>query len=304
MGKRTETKPEKDSEKQSEKVEETTQPLVELVINDEFLKKRPLSASSLKEFRKSPKHYIEYLIKPREFKDEFTIGKACECILLEKEKFNDKFRIYNKFDKRSDKAKARWAEMLVEAKGGKFEWITQENYDLACKMAESALANPRTRQWIEDRRFIQRKVAWTHTKTRLPIIGYVDFDVDYEEHISIVDIKTDYNGDPQKWFRHAADLDYEIQVGSYLCGYRKNFYCFPDFLFMVIEKAIPYNAYMVHCPPNYCEDAKHEFENTLLAFRYCMDNQLFHEGYDFWLFDTLPYFNMDKPRYKKSKFTR
>jgi len=290
-------------EKPAKEVEVSSSSL-QLVIDDKFLKKRPLSASSLKAFRLSPKHYIEYLITPWVPKDEFTIGKACECILLEKEKFNDKFRVYNKFDKRSIKAKEQWEDMLIEAKEGKFEWITQEFYDLACKMAESALANPNCKQWIDDKRHVQRKVAWTHTNTGLPIIGYIDFDVEREERVTIVDIKTDYNGEPDKWMRHAADLDYELQVGSYLLGYRKNFYCFPDFRFMVIEKSSPYNAYMTRCPSQYMEDAKDEFENTLLAFRYCMDNQQFHMGYDFWLFDTMADFTMEKPRYKRSKFSK
>jgi hypothetical protein len=273
---------------------------VELIIDKNFVEKRPLSASSTKAFNKSPKHYIEYL-RTRYDKTEFAIGKACETILLEPEKVKDKFDIFKKFDRKSDAAKERWANMVLEAEKNKVTLINSDDFALASIMAENALANDNVRYWIERKRNIQRKLYWHDRKTGLPVVGYIDFDVETDEHISYLDIKTDYNGEPKAWFRHASDLGYKNQVGCYLEGAHRCFYEFPDFLFIVIEKAPPFNSYVVYCPGDYCNEAREEFRFTLKAFKFCMDNQQFDLGYDFWLFDTLPYFTMKEPKYKKSK---
>lgn len=278
--------------------------ITELIINDKFLETRPLSKSSLKAFRKSPKHYIEYITTPYKEIPSFIIGKACEQLLMDPESFNNHFEIYQKFAKNSKDAKAKWEQMVEDANASKKTLIDQEQYQEASMMAQSAMVNESVRYWIERSRNLQKKLSWTDKKTGLPIIGFIDFDVEIDEHLTVIDIKTDYNGEPRKWWNHAADLDYEMDVGVYLTGYHKMHYQFPDFMFMVIENSSPYNAHMIHCPGNYVDDAKTEFENTLMAFKYCMDHQLFHMGYDFWLFETLPYFIMEKPRFKKSKFTK
>lgn len=282
---------------------ETDTGSVEIVIDDQWLKKRPLSASSLKAFRKSPKHYIEYITKPRESKPEFVVGSALECLILEPEKFEKKFQVYQKFDKRSNKAKEQWTEMLVNAKNSKVELITEEEIDLATRMAESVFANESCMEWLNRKRYIQRKFLYTDHATQLPVVGYIDFDAEVDEIITIVDVKTTVDGEPDKWFRDAAKFEYDIQVGAYLEGYRRKFYAFPDFKFLVVEKNSPNNAYIVNCPGKYLEEAREEFRQTLVAFRYCMTENLFHMGYDFWLFDTLSGFTMQKPRYKRSKFS-
>lgn len=235
-------------------------------------------------------------------KEQFTIGKACEGLLLEPEKFQSKFKIYEPFRKQSNKAKDQWRDMQTEAKEQKMELLTTDNFKLATMMAESALANDRVRFWIEKRRNVQRRISFTDRKTKLPVHGFIDFDVDINEKITILDIKTDYDGEPQKWFRHAADLDYKMQVGGYTIGYYRNYYQFAEFKFIVIEKSSPYNAYVVNCDNRYIKQAQEEFKNTLLAFKYCMDNEQFDMGYDFWLFDNMDYFTMEEPRYKRSKF--
>jgi hypothetical protein len=280
----------------------------QIKITDEFVRKRPLSKSSLKAFREAPKNYIEYLRTPYEEKDEFVVGKAAEAMALDlalgSNTFGNGFEVYEKFARRSNADKERWKIMLDEAKEAKKVLIDSDNYHLSMKMAENAMANEECRYYLERAQNVQRKLSWTDKKTGLPVIGFIDFDVNIEDHIIIVDMKTDYNGEPDHWFRHAADLEYDLQVGVYLTGYHKIDYQFPDFMFLVMEKRPPQNAYMVHCPGNYCNDAKREFLQTLVAFRYCMDEDKFHMGYDFWLFDTLPYFTMRKPRYKRSKFAR
>jgi len=49
----------------------------------------------------------------------------------------------------------------------------------------------------------------------------------------------------------------------------------------------------------YCRD---EFLGSLKAFRYCMDNDLFSQGYEFRLMKLMNYFSLTKPGYAKSRY--
>jgi hypothetical protein len=273
------------------------------ILTLEDLKKRPVSYSSLKAFRKSPKHYIEYITKPREEKEEFTIGNATECLVFEPEKFKDKFEVFTKFERRSNDAKATWAGMVQDAKANKKTLISDETHRLALILAESVKENELCQPYLNSVTKIQKKLEWTDKKTEIPIIGYVDAECEIEEHLIICDFKTTANAEPDKWFKQAAELEYDLQVGAYLTGYHKTAYKFPEFVFIVVEKETPYNSVVIHCPSDYCEAAKDEFEKTLTAFRYCLDEKLWYQGYEFWNAE-MPYFTMSKPKWKQSKFIK
>ena len=147
------------------------------------------------------------------------------------------------------------------------------------------------------------ELEWKDKKTGIPVTGYIDFDVNIEDHITIVDIKTSRFETPEKFSKsvYNEDLRYDLQIGSYLLGYHKKYYQFPDFIFIVIVKGVVPDAFVVHVPGNLAQAAKDEFEHLLTAFRYCMDNNLWRMGVDFWLFDTMPYHSLERPRWVKSK---
>lgn len=287
--------------------------LVHPVIDNDFLKKRPLSASSLKAFWESPKHYIEYIETPFEDSDAFILGRTTEDIIYseiapKQFKLEDKVRTYEKFDKRSNAAKEKWVNMLMEAKENKYTLVDEEIFKKAKNMADCAMQTDETRYYLDrvatDKKtglkMIQTKLSWIDVKTKLPIIGHIDFMVDIEDHLIIVDIKTTRNGNPDKFVNDASNMNYHIQVGTYLTGYHKQHYLFPDFMFMAIDSGIPHDAIMEHCPSDYCQTSKDEFEHLLTGFRHCMDTNQFHRGRHFWSAE-MGYFTMSIPRYKKLK---
>jgi hypothetical protein len=281
----------------------------------EFVKKtletRPLSKSSLVEFAQGPRYYIEYLLGLKKDKEEWDLGKAVECLLLEceydgekwiKDVFDKKFIVADRLDQRKPENKKEWENNLANAKLNKQTLISTSMNSQAELMAIVTLSNPNCKYWIDQKKDIQKKISWTDKKTGLPITGIIDFSAEPDEHLTIIDIKTSKAESQDAFFKEVYKLGYNYQTGSYLTGYHKKYYKFPDFMFMVITKTFPYDSYMVHVPGDLCKDAKDEFDHLLTAFKYCMDNNQFHMGADFWLFDTLPYFSLEKPRYIKSKF--
>lgn len=286
-------------------------------ITDEFLKGRPLSASSMKAFggiEGNPKKYIDYFKQPRVDSDAFILGRAVETLIyqeFDKKRFSfeKEFQIYSPFPKRTNEAKEKWQQMTDNARANKITLIDNDMAMEAQAMADCVLQTDETRYYLDriakdkdGQLIIQEKLFWTNRKTKLPVIGYLDILCDIEGHLIIVDIKTSKDGGPQSFHRFADYNDYIIQVGAYLLGYHESKYQFPSFMFMVIDKSYPYDAIMIHEEPNYCERAKEEFQHILTAFRYCMDEKQFHRGRAFWDSGN-GYFSNHFNRYMKLKST-
>lgn len=263
---------------------------------------RPLSYSSLKEFRKSPRHYIKHLTEPFEQTEQMILGSCVDVLMLEPEKFEKKFLVYEKFEKRSNDAKAKWQQMIAEAQEKKITLITEDTLKTAKTCVEAVLSNDQVKTLVEAKKRTQVRLKWTDRKTRLPLIGYVDFETEAWGQNFIVDLKTSVSADPEDFIRQAGKLDYQLQAGSYLSGYPRCFFTFPMMAFLVVETDEPFNVSLMFCDNTYTEAAKDEFNGTLTAFRYCLDNQLFHQGYEFRLMGTQNYHLMQIPKYLKSKF--
>ena len=271
-------------------------------ITPEFLQTRPLSYSSLKQFRKSPKHYIQYITKPREQTDAMRQGSLIDCLALEPEKFTERFMIIPKLNLRTNDGKAENERLLKEANEKRLIMITQEDIAKARKSVEALMSTDFSRQLIEGRRDVQINLRWTDKATGLPINGKVDFDSKIGREWFIVDLKSSASADPDDFKRQAYNLDYHIQCGCYTTGYPTHRFTFPPFVFLVVESEEPYNISVNYCDGKYIQEAKEEFTASLNAFKYCMDNNLWHQGYEFRKFGTLPYFTMGFPGYHKPKF--
>lgn len=272
-------------------------------INQEFVEKRPLSPSSLKAFRKSPKHYLQYVFEPRYASDAMKLGSLVDILALTPELFDKKYMVGTKPDLRSNKGKEDWAKMLVQANALKKTIVDQSDYDKAKKMVESLMSVDMSRQLLEGKQHVQRKLEWRNKKNNLPLLGYIDFDAKVWGEKFIVDLKTAASAEPDKFARDAAGFDYELQVGGYLDAYHKKYFQFPNFIFLVVESVEPFNVSVNFCDSKYIERAKDEWQGTLTAFRYCMDNHKFNTGYEFRLMNTNNYFSIEIPKYKKKLFT-
>ncbi len=275
--------------------------MISLDINEEFLEKRPLSYSSLKHFRKSPKHYIKYLTEPRVSTDATLQGSVIDCLVLTPEMFEKRFMIFNKPNTRTNKGKAELLKMETIAMQNKLTLVTQEMVDVANRAKESLYYHADARVLLEHMTKTQVKIQWRDRATKLPLIGYVDFETRcWGEHF-IVDLKSTRDADPDEFIRDIFKFDYELQCGAYRAGYMRTKFAFPYFIFLCVETSEPFNVSVNFCEPKFIEASEQEFYGALRAFRYCMDNHLFDKGYEFWLFGTKQYHAVRMPGYWKSK---
>lgn len=277
-----------------------------LTIND--LKKRPLSYSSGKAFCKSPKHYIEYLSKEYEPSEFSILGQCIECMILEPEKLEQKFKIFDKFPKRTKEAKEKWIDMTIEAKENNFFWIEKDQYRIAEKCKTSLMQTKEVRFYIDTmiKSSVQKKLSWIDPKTKLPLIGFEDWNSLHDNVLTICDLKCLSNKSSPKKFNNLIydeDVRYDLQAASYLLGEaRTNFaYAYPEFVWIVVETVPPYNAFVRYMSDKEKELAKEEFRSMLDHFKYCLDNNQWNLGYHFYS-KSMPYFTGERPSYFKSSF--
>lgn len=273
-----------------------------MIINQEQIEKRPLSASSLKQFAKSPKHYVQYLEKPFEKTDALILGSAIDCKVLTPENFEKEFLIYQKFSRRSNADKERWATMVMEAKDQKRTLITEEMMITVDRCQEALMDHDQARELIEHRTKTQIRLSWRDRKNKIPLIGYADFESKAWDTDFVVDLKTTKSADPNDFVRDALKFGYHIQCAAYLDAYKKTQYRFPTFVFLAVETSEPFNVSINICDERYVEKALAEYHGILRAFRYCMDHEHFDMGYEFRLLGLKDYFNMSIPGYHKPAY--
>ena len=274
------------------------------VIDDSFLEGRPLSYSSLKEFRKSPKHYLEYLTKPRITTDAMLLGSITEVLLLySKAEFEAQYVVYTLENSlRSNAGKAEMDALQTAARANNKVLVTKETYDLAVMISEGLKAYPDLKPFLDNIVRKRLRLSWKDKSTDLPIIGYTDWDAKIGGQLFICDLKVTKDAEPEAFMRSAYNYDYTIQVGSYLEGYKNTRYQFPEFVYVAAESVPPYNVSILVADNDFKEYARNEFLGTLKAFRYCMNNNLFGSGYEFRLMGLMPYFGLTKPNWGKVRF--
>ena len=273
-------------------------------INDEFLKGRPLSYSSLKAFRKSPKHYLEYLIEPRISSDAMMLGSIVEKILLySQQEFEQEYLVYElTASKASKEGKEQFTTLCNKANANSVTLVTKELYETAKVIVESLKSFDELKPYLNNVKRRRLMLRWTDGSTQLPMIGYTDWDSKVGHDLFVCDLKVLKSADPDDFNKAAWNYDYHIQVGSYLEGYRRTRFSFPYFLFVVVESSAPYNVSLMFVDNKYMQFCKDEFLGSLKAFRYCMDNDLFYQGYEFRLMKTMAYFSLTKPGWAKAKY--
>jgi hypothetical protein len=269
-----------------------------IVINDEFLKKRPLSYSSLKHFSKSPKDYIWYLSQPYQApSDSQIIGKAVECLVFEATKFPEKFQPYGDINRRTNEGKAQWEKLLKIAEINKKTLISETDIIKAEMCAQAVFNNHNVKPYVQAVTRTQIKLEWIDKKYNLPMIGYADMEGDYNGNF-VGEFKTTQDGSDDGFPRQAFNFDYHIQIGTYSLGYHKKYYKFPNYFFIVVETTEPYKSNIFFCDPKYLEACREEVDYLLVSFRYCMDENMFHQGYEFWQ-QSMPYSIMKLPGYAR-----
>lgn len=274
-------------------------------ITEEWLMNHNLSYSKLKHFRVSPKHFIHNLNNPEGDKEAYVLGRAVERLVSDKifgvNGFEKSFRPYEKPSLRSNDGKQSHQIALDLAKKDEVTLITPEDVQLAKFCVESLFSHNVSRILLEAVTKEQIELKWKDKENNLNMKGVADYETTFLDEDFVLDLKTTRNAEPDAFSRDVFKMDYILQTGTYREGYKRTKFRFPYFIFLAVETVEPFAVSVNFCDNKFLNKAQEEYKATTKAFRYCVDKNLWHEGYEFWLFGTKDYHSIHIPAYYKGK---
>lgn len=294
-------------EKFNERIEDISKAVPEdysSLVHEKIEAGKGVSYSSLKRFRDSPLSYIEYLMTPFQRTPAMLLGSVVDDLVTNKEKFWENwFIIPEKPNLRTNAGKAEME--LYREIAGNAEVIEEELFNEAVIISEALYKNEKVRYYLEKVEKTQEWISFTHKETGLKVRGIIDFesykDQDEYKHF-IADLKTARSAKDEDFIRDGAKLWYNGQVGIYTLAKKAVSFEFPDFYHIVVETKSPYNTNVLKSDRKYIDVCQMEVHNTLMAFKYCLDNNLWHQSYEFVRNQAMMHGNMVLPAYYRSPY--
>jgi len=201
------------------------------MITIEALHERPLSFSSLKEFSKSPRHYLDYITKPRTPPtDAMKLGSLIHCMLLRPELFNDEFAIAPEINKRTNAGKEEWAVFC--ALNSTKTVVTNDDYEHARRITDGVLTSDDIKYVIQNCYDFEQE--WSMDMDDLPFRGFYDgISSEY-----ILEVKTIADGSPKNVVSDFYKRKYHLQAALYAMSSGKDIY------YLVVETSQPFLSYV------------------------------------------------------------
>jgi len=231
------------------------------------LNDRPLSYSSIKEFAKSPKHFINYRNKPKETTPALIYGQALHCMLLEPQEFGNTFTIMPNVDKRTKEGKEIFAEFERQSEGKTI--LDEKLHTELFNLVDYIKTNPEWEVLISG--------AQTEVEERTEIFGLPFVTIkDIVKANGVVDIKSVQSGQIDTLIKDFYNYQYHIQAAIYT---QKG----ESFSFYVVEKSEPYYNGLINVADDFIKYGKKELERLCVGFNYCLEHpECFEMSYDFW----------------------
>ena len=232
-----------------------------------FLKDRPLSYSSLKEFSKSPSHYINYVFSKREPSKEMNMGSLIHLLLLQPDEFSKQFAVSPSVDRRTAVGKEKYNEFVAQSEGKSV--VSEEELELANQICSRLLSNGSVKTYIDSCTAYEQE--WKADIHGLPFRGFIDGKAD--EYT--IEIKTTSDASPDAFIRDFYNRKYHIQAALYYLATG----LMP--IYIVIETKAPYNFFIANIHLDYIGLGLKEVEDLANKFKECMTLSAWNTGYEF-----------------------
>lgn len=234
----------------------------------EFVQKRPLSYSSIKEFAKSPKHYIHYVLAKREPSKAMDLGSLLHCLIMYPSKFSEQFIACPNVDRRTKDGKLAWEQFQDKADGKTI--ITEDELSEATLIADSVMSNQNIKETVTSCNYFEQEFAYKIQD--LPFRGFVDGIKDGEY---ILEIKTMNDASPSNITREFFNRKYHIQAGLYNLVHKL------PVKYLIVETKAPYNYMLLDVTDQFIMKGQEELFDLTEKFITCMHLDAFNVGYQF-----------------------
>ena len=248
----------------------------------EDLKKRPLSYSSLKEFLKSPRHFVDYRTKERSKQTEaMLLGSLVHLLILEPEKVAKNVIKLEKIDRRTKEGKKRGEEIdaLRILEPNKL-FVSVEMFEKAQLMKNSFFNNEFAKELFDNKTSVEESMNFENRETKLSLIAKIDMKSSIDKTKYIVDLKTAKSSQPSEFAKSLINFKYDLQAPLYINPDKLKFKE-PKFLFIIIENESPFNCEVLEVSNSDMNMFYNSYLNVLANFQRCMFEDSFNKGYEF-----------------------
>lgn len=240
-------------------------------IEDYHADKEYISASSIKEAKKSMRCFHHYRNNPQERKDHFDIGNAFELALLDHfngtEDFVHKVAVFDESKKPQPdkdyrtKENSEWKTNFFETNKKKYIISTQDNENIKAMIANCELDS--TVCALLKNTDYQTSLYWTDEKTGVKIKTRPD--VMKVNRPVIVDVKTTKDASPKMFAKDCANYDYPTQAIIQIRGAIETglFTQVDKYYWIVVENNAPFDVVIYEFNKEYWEMCDMSLDYTL-----------------------------------------
>lgn len=234
-----------------------------------------LSRTRLWRLHESPQKFKYAEEHPEEPTQAFKIGAAFHKMALEPETFDDEFKVYPGYDRRTKEGKQLYAE-FIENLGNKTS-LTYDEAETVIGMVKSLKANPTAKKLIENGQK-EKSFFWTDEATGIELKCRPDIYVVDGVNV-IVDLKSVTSGDPKQFPRTIYSLGYDVQAAMYIAGMQNIKPGDYEFMFIAVEKTPPYSVTLMRLEQSWIDYGKMRYRELLKLYKTCCDLERWY-GYN------------------------
>ena len=219
------------------------------------MKRDYLSYTALKQFAKSPNHYLESVSGERTQSDAMLVGSALHCAVLEPDHYATRYTTAPNVNRRTKAGREQWEQHEADAIARGMSILTSEQAHQIERMSEAIKAHKLASELLAG---LETEVQLGGELYGVQFRGIADaMNVD-----RVIDIKTTRDASPDGFKREASNLDYHLQAAIY-----RRLADVDDFSWVVVENCEPFNVAVyrpsfesIHAAEMYLQDLCGKFK--------------------------------------------
>jgi len=209
---------------------------------------------------------------PSKKSEALSVGSYHHCAILEPSELAARYSVVQKFDRKSEKAKARFAAIEVEttAAGKELIWGSVEDIEA---VAKEVRAHPQWTHICGPEFLAETSIFWEDEETGLPLKMRADGINPVwvqGERMLIVDVKTARSAELEQFTKDALRLQYDLSSSMYQAGALAHFGVPADFCWVACEKAVPFEVTVVFPSAGIQEHGRGLFRKALTELAECV----------------------------------
>lgn len=242
---------------------------------DEYRRMVRMSHSAMKEFKRSPRHYLYYRANQVVPTPAMVFGNIFHTIAIEEALFNERYVVIPGNAPKKPTAAQIYAKKPSPESIEAIEWwgrfqkendrkivVSQDDYDCAKKMRDALYKNEYAAELISQMTATERVLTWVDDVTGVDMKGLLDLSNDD----MTIDLKSAIDADPDTYGMTAYKLGQHRQAALYLDGRGQNKMKKGEFYFIAVEKEPPFGVSVNKASKDFIERGRYEYGEILESF--------------------------------------